>query len=128
MQSGQMQRRKFITFIGGAAAWPLAARAQQTDTMRRMGVLLGWSEDVPEYRTWLVAFLQGLAELGWVDGRNLRIDIRWTNANVDRAQTFAKELVDLRPEVILAGTTPVTAALAKETRTIPVVLRSSPIR
>jgi len=121
MQSGQMQRRKFITFIGGAAAWPLAARAQQIDTMRRMGVLLGWSEDVPEYRTWLVAFLQGLAELGWVDGRNLRIDIRWTNANVDRAQTFANELVDLRPEVILAGTTPVTAALAKETRTIPVV-------
>jgi putative tryptophan/tyrosine transport system substrate-binding protein len=117
-----MRRREFITLVGGAAsAWPLATRAQQTGTMRRVGVLLGWREDIPQIRALLAAFVQGLAELGWVDGRNLQIDVRWTNANVDRARAFAKELVDLQPDVILAGTTPVTAALAKETRTIPVV-------
>jgi putative tryptophan/tyrosine transport system substrate-binding protein len=116
-----VKRREFITLLGGAAGWPLAARAQQTGTMRRVGVLLGWREDIPQIRALLAAFVQGLAELGWVDGRNLQIDVRWTNANVDRARAFAKELVDLQPDVILAGTTPVTAALAKETRTIPVV-------
>jgi ABC-type uncharacterized transport system substrate-binding protein len=116
-----MRRREFISLVGGATVWPVAARAQQSGTMRRVGVLLGWSEGVPRYRTWLAAFVQGLAQSGWVDGRNLRIDVRWTNANVDRARTFAKELVDLQPDVILAGTTPVTAALAKETRTVPIV-------
>jgi putative ABC transport system substrate-binding protein len=117
-----MRRRDFLAgIIGSATAWPLAASAQQTGAMRRVGVLLGWSEDVPGYQTYLAAFVQGLAQLGWVDRRNLRIDVRWTNANVDRARTFAKELVDLQPDVILASTTPVTAALAKETRTIPVV-------
>src|SRR6516164_1266345 len=89
-----LRRREFTTLLGGAAvAWPLAARAQQAGRMRRVGALLGWSEDVPEYRTWFAAFVQGLAQLGWVDGRNLRIDVRWTNANVDRARAFAKELV-----------------------------------
>ena len=121
MQFERMKRRVFIALLGGAAAWPLVARAQQPSTMRRVGVLLGWSDDVPRFQTWLAAFVQGLAQSDWVDGRNLRIDVRWTNANVDRARTFAKELVDLQPDVILAGTTPVTAALAKETRTIPVV-------
>ena len=99
-----MKRRNFITLLGGAAAMPFAARAQQAGRMRRVGALLGWSEDVPEYRTWFAAFVEGLAQLGWVDGRNLRIDVRWTNANVDRARAFAKELVDLQPDVILAGT------------------------
>jgi putative ABC transport system substrate-binding protein len=87
-----MRRRDFISLVGGAATSPLAARAQQDGRVRRVGVLLGWSKDFrAEYRTWLAAFVQGLAELGWVDGRNLRIDVRWTNANVDRARTFAKE-------------------------------------
>ena len=117
-----MRRREFITLLGGAAAaWPLAARAQPAGGMRRVGALLGWSEGLPEYRPWLAAFVQGLEQLGWVDGRNLRIDVRWTNANIDRARTLAKELVETQPDVIFAGTTPVTAALSRETRTIPIV-------
>ena len=98
-----LRRREFTTLLGGAAvAWPLAARAQQAGRMRWVGALLGWSEDVPEYRTWFAAFVQGLAQLGWVDGRNLRIDVRWTNANVDRARAFAKELVPpMLPEMFL---------------------------
>jgi putative ABC transport system substrate-binding protein len=117
-----MRRRDFLSVLGSAAAaWPLAAQAQRASDMSRVGALLGWSEDVPEYRTQFAAFVQGLAQSGWVEGRNLRIDVRWTNADVDRAGTFAKELVDLRPHVILTSTTPVTVALAKETRAIPVI-------
>jgi len=98
-----MRRRDFLAgIIGSATAWPLAASAQQTGAMRRVGVLLGWSEDVPGYQTYLAAFVQGLAQLGWVDRRNLRIDVRWTNANVDRARAFAKELVPpMLPEMFL---------------------------
>jgi putative ABC transport system substrate-binding protein len=116
-----MQRREFIGLIGGAAAWPHLARAQQPGRMRRIAVLMGWSESDPEYRAWLDAFVRGLAQLGWVDGRNVRFDVRWTNGNIEKAHTFAKELVELQPDVILAGTTPVTAALLRETRTIPII-------
>jgi putative ABC transport system substrate-binding protein len=117
-----MRRRDFITLLGGAAvAWPLAAQAQQAGRMRRVGALMGWSEDNPQYRAWLAAFVQGLAHAGWVDRRDVRIDVRWTHADFDKARTFAKELVALQPDVILAGTTPVTAALLRETRTIPIV-------
>jgi putative ABC transport system substrate-binding protein len=116
-----LRRREFVAGLGGAAAWPLAARAQQAGRTRRIGALMGWSEDNPDYRAWLAAFVQGLAQAGWIDGRNVRIDVRWTNANTDRARTLAKELVALQPDVILAGTTPVTAALLSETRTIPIV-------
>ena len=116
-----MRRREFIAGLGGAAAWPLAARAQQADRVRRIGVLMAFDENDPEAKAHLSAFTQGLAELGWTDGRNLRMDVRWAAGNVDRARMFAKELVDLQPDVILADTTPVTAALQRETRTIPIV-------
>jgi ABC-type uncharacterized transport system substrate-binding protein len=117
-----MRRRGFITLVGGAAvAWPLAGRAQQSGQIRRVSALMGWSEDNPEYRDWFAAFVHGLAQLGWVDGRNVRIEVRWTNADINRARTLAKELVDGQPDAILAGTTPVTAALLKETHAIPIV-------
>jgi putative tryptophan/tyrosine transport system substrate-binding protein len=117
-----MRRRDFFTLVSGAAAvWPLAAQAQQSGQIRRVTALMGWSEDSPDPRASLAAFVQGLAQLGWVDGRNVRIDVHWTNADINRARTLAKELVDREPDVIVAGTTPVTAALLKETHTIPVV-------
>jgi putative ABC transport system substrate-binding protein len=117
-----MRRREFISGLGGAvAAWSQAVHAQQGDRVRRVGVLIGLAEIDPEYRSWLAAFVQELARLGWVDGRNVRIDQRWTNYDVARAREFAKELVELQPDVILAGTTPATAALQRETRTIPIV-------
>jgi putative ABC transport system substrate-binding protein len=115
-----MKRRKFITLLGGAAAWPLAARAQQAG-IRRIGVLMGWAENDPEAKSDLAAFVQGLEQLGWAGGRNLRIDYRWAGGNADLMRTFAKELVELQPDVILANTTPVTAALQRETHTIPIV-------
>jgi putative ABC transport system substrate-binding protein len=121
MPFDHLRRREFITFLGGAAAWPVVARAQQPDRMRRIGVLMGWSESDPEAQSDLAAFVQGLQQLGWVDGRNVRIDYRWANGDVNRMGTFAKELVELRPDVILANTTPVTAALKRETQTIPIV-------
>src|SRR5437016_3606107 len=117
-----MRRREFITLLGGAAAaWPLAARAQQPERMRRIGVLMSADEDDPEGKAQLSGFSQELAALGWTDGRNLRTEIRWGGGNVNRARTFAKELVALQPDVILAQGTPVTAALQRETRTIPIV-------
>jgi putative ABC transport system substrate-binding protein len=124
-----MRRREFIAGLSGAAAWPLAARAQQPDRMRRMGVLTGFVENDPEAKAYLSRFRQGLAELGWIDGRNLRMDVRWAAGSVDRARVYAKELVDLQPDVILADSTPQTAALQRETRTIPIVfvLVSDPV-
>jgi putative ABC transport system substrate-binding protein len=117
-----MRRRAFITLLGGAAAvWPLAVRAQQPGSIRRIGVLTGWAESDPEAKADLAAFVRGLAQLGWADGRNVRIDYRWANGDVDRMRTFAKELAELRPDVILANTTPATVALQRETRTIPIV-------
>jgi putative ABC transport system substrate-binding protein len=117
-----MRRREFITLLGGAAvAWPLAARAQQPGRMRRIGVLVATGENDPEMKAYLAGFTQGLAELGWTDGRNLRVDVRWAALDLDRMRMFAKELADLRPEMILASSTPVTAALQRETRTIPIV-------
>ena len=118
-----VRRRDFITLVGGAGAAvrPLAARAQQAEEMRRIAVLLGWSESNPEYRSWIATFAEGLARLGWVDGRNVQMDVRWARGDVRRMQTFAKELVELQPDVILSSTTPVTAALPRETRTLPIV-------
>jgi putative ABC transport system substrate-binding protein len=115
-------RRDFITFLGGAAAaWPLAARAQQTERMRRVGVLMAYEEDDPEAKALVLGFIQGLSELGWMDGHNVRIEVRWAAGNVARMQMLAKELVELQPDVILANTTPVTAALQRATQTIPIV-------
>jgi putative tryptophan/tyrosine transport system substrate-binding protein len=119
-----VRRREFITLVGGAMAWPLAARAQQPGRMRRVGVLMAFDENDPEAKAYLSGFTQGLAELGWTDGRNLRMDVRWAAGNVDRMRMSAKELLDLQPDVILAHGTPATAAFQRETRTISIVFAS----
>jgi putative ABC transport system substrate-binding protein len=117
-----LQRREFITLLGGAAAWPLAARAQQTEPVRQIGVLMGWPESDSEARSERAAFIQELQRLGWVDGRNLRTDTRWANpADPESMHRFAKELVALKPDLILSQSTPATTALLQETRTIPVI-------
>jgi putative tryptophan/tyrosine transport system substrate-binding protein len=116
-----VRRRDFITLIGGAAAWPILARAQQGDRMRRIGVLMGWAESDPEAKSDLAAFVKVLEQLGWEGSRNLLIETRWAGGNADQMRTFAKELVEMQPDVILANTTPVTAALQRETHTIPIV-------
>jgi putative ABC transport system substrate-binding protein len=130
MQFRRLKRREFIRLIGStAAAWPLVVRAQQPERMRRIGVLMGWDERDREAQSNLAAFVQELGQLGWTDGRNLRIDYRWSNGDIDRMQIFAKELVGSAPDAILAHTTPVTAALQQETRTVPIVfvLVSDPV-
>ena len=114
-------RRKFFAALGGAAAaWPLVAQGQQA-AMSRIGVLLGYEEDNSVAKDLLSEFTQELAELGWANGRNLRMDIFWTGVNADRIRIFAKELIGLQPDVILANSTPVTSVLRQETRTIPIV-------
>jgi putative ABC transport system substrate-binding protein len=116
-----MRRREFNTLLGCAAAWPLVARAQQAERMRRIGALMPFAESDPDAMAQLSGFIQGLAQLGWTDGRNVRMDLRWAAGSVDRTRMFAKELVDLQPDLILAHSTPPTAALQRETRTIPIV-------
>src|SRR6266853_348459 len=117
-----MRRREFITLLGGAAAaWPLVARAQQPDRMRLIGVLMAYAENDRAAQPWLAAFRGTLAKLGWMEGGNLRIELRWSAADPDRTRTFAKELVDLRPDVIFGQSTPAIGVLARETRTIPIV-------
>ena len=118
-----MKRRDFVTLLGGAAAaWPLAARAEQPDRVRRIGVLMAWPESDPEAQSQLASFVQELQKLGWTEGRNLRIDTRWwIPADPESTHRFAKELVTLRPDVILSHGTATTAALLRETRTIPIV-------
>jgi putative ABC transport system substrate-binding protein len=117
-----MKRREFIAGLGGAAAWPLAARAQQGDRMRRIGVLIGdLAENDPTGIAYVSAFTRALEQLGWTDGRNVRIDIRWGAADVELNAKFAKELVGFRPDVILSASTPGTAAAKRETQTIPIV-------
>jgi putative ABC transport system substrate-binding protein len=109
-------RRAFITLLGGAAAWPLAARAQQGDRVRRIGVLMGGEENGR-----VSAFTQALAGLGWADGGNVRMDLRWGGGDINRIRALAQESVRLQPDIILAGSTPMTIALQRETRTIPIV-------
>jgi len=116
-----LKRRELILAVGGAAiAWPLAARAQQGERMRRIGVVMGLPASDPGGRSEFAALKQGLEDLGWIDGRNFEIKARW-GGEPDRVQASAKELVGLPCEVIIARSTPVTAAVLKETRTIPVV-------
>src|SRR5262245_66387892 len=115
-----MRRREVITLLGGtAAAWPLAARAQQSERMRRVGVLSPYSESDASGQRRHAAFRKRLDELGWKTGRNIQIDYRWSAGNADRLRLFAKELVELKPEVILAETTPAAQAILRETRTVP---------
>ena len=116
-----MRRREFIAGLGGAVAWPLAARAQQGDRVRRIGVLMPWDENDPTAKTFFSVFPQALAGTGWTDGRNLRIDLRWWGDDTNRMRALARELVGLQPDIILTGGTPVTAAVQRETRTIPIV-------
>ena len=119
-----MKRREFITLLGGAAAvaWPLAARAQQPDRVRRIGVLMASAADDSESQARIAAFLQGLQQLGWADGRNMRIDTRWATTDADDIRRHAAELAALAPDVLVAATGTVTAApLLKATRTVPIV-------
>jgi ABC transporter substrate binding protein len=119
-----MRRREFIAGLGSAAAWPLAARAQQPDRMRRIGVLMRGAENDPEGNAILSGFTRALQDLGWTEGRNLRMDVRWAPSSVDRIRAFAKELIGLQPDVIVSSTTLTTAAFQRETRTIPIVFAS----
>jgi putative ABC transport system substrate-binding protein len=116
-----VKRREFITLLGGAAAWPLAARAQQPERMRRIGVLVPYDENDPEAGRRLSALTQALADLGWTDGRNLRMYLRWHGGDTNRIPALAQELVGLQPDIILTGGTPQTIAVQRETRTIPIV-------
>src|SRR5262252_6419527 len=117
-----MRRREFVTVLSGAAiAWPLAARAQQPDRMRRIGVVMGFAESDWEGQALVAAFRDGLQKLGWAEGRNIRIDYRWTALDKELMQRFAKELVALQPDLILTQSTPATAVLLQQTRTIPIV-------
>jgi putative ABC transport system substrate-binding protein len=117
-----MRRREFIQLVGGAVAWPTLAGAQQPDRLRRIGLLIGFAESDPAVQSWLAAFRGVLAKLGWTEGSNLRFEIRWAGYDPDKMNTFAKELVDLRPDAILSVTTPVTDALVRQTQTIPIVI------
>jgi putative ABC transport system substrate-binding protein len=116
-----MRRRDFVTMLGGAVAWPLCVRAQQRDRVRRIGVLMPLDENDPRSKTFISAFTQALAGLGWTDGRNVRMDLRWGRGDTNRIRALAPELVGLQPDIILAGGTPATVALQRETQTIPIV-------
>ncbi|MGB6589787.1 MAG: ABC transporter substrate-binding protein, partial [Pseudolabrys sp.] len=117
-----MRRREFLGFVGGAAAmWPLAARAQQPDRIRRLGVLIAVAESDADVRKGITIFQQRLQELGWRDGNNIRIDYRWGNADAERIQALAKELVDLQPDVLVGHSTPSAKGLLKQTRSSPIV-------
>ena len=119
-----MRRREFIAGIGSAAAWPLAANAQQGDRVRRIGVLMSYDENDHVLEARIAAFTQVLADLGWTDGRNLRMDLRWAGADNNRTRELAQELVGLQPDIILTGNTPGTVAVQLETGTIPIVFAS----
>jgi len=116
-----LKRRDFITLLGGAAAaWPLAARAKQAERMRRIGVLMGYPEGDPQAQANVTALLQGLQNLGWIEGRNVQIDYRWAGGDPDKAQTFARELIAIMPDVMVPSTNQVTRILQQETRTISI--------
>jgi ABC-type uncharacterized transport system substrate-binding protein len=119
-----MKRREFIALLGGAAAWPFAARAQQPERMRRIGVLMNGTADDPVTQSRLTAFVQGLQESGWTVGRNLQIDYRWGAGNVERYRTFAAELVALKPDILATVGAPAVEALQGATRTVPIVFIS----
>ena len=120
-----MRRREFISLLGGAAAtWPFVARAQQPARIRRVGVLMNLSENDVEAQRLITAFREGLTQLGWVDGRNLRMDYRWAGGDIGRIRAFAKELVELSPDIIVAYATPSVVALQQQTHSVPIVFLS----
>jgi putative ABC transport system substrate-binding protein len=121
MQSGQLKRREFMSLLGGAAAWPLTAQAQQPERKRRIGVLMAHSETDTEFHDYLSAFREGLQKLGWTEGRNVQIDSRWGALDSEARQRSARELIALQPDLILTQNTPPTASMLEQTRIIPVV-------
>ena len=122
MQFDQLKRRVFITLAGGAVmGWPLAAHPQQPERMRRVGALMGFAESDREGQIFIAAFREGMHNLGWTEGRNIRFDTRWAALDAELVQRFAKELVALQPDLILSHVTPTTAALLQQTRTIPII-------
>jgi putative tryptophan/tyrosine transport system substrate-binding protein len=121
-----MRRREFIAGLTGTAAWPLAARAEQPNRARRIGVLMNVVQEDPGGPADVMAFRQGLSELGWIEGRNVDIEFRWPGGDINRIQTLAKELVGLRPDVLIGRSTPTTAALKQETATIPIIFVNVP--
>jgi hypothetical protein len=121
LAADRMTRRDFVTLLGGAASWPLAARGQPANGMRRIGVLVPGDEDDRVYKPRVSAFTQALADLGWIDGRNVRMDLRWHGDDINQARAFAQELVGLPPDIIVTGGVPATLAVQRETRTIPIV-------
>jgi putative ABC transport system substrate-binding protein len=121
MHFERLMRREFITLLGGAAAWPLSARAPQGERMRRIGVLMLFTEGDQETKAWITAFQEGLQQLGWVQGRNASIDYRWAGDDWDRLQINAAELVKMAPDVLFAAATPALAALLQQTRSLPIV-------
>ena len=116
-----MKRRAFITLLGGAAAWPVAARAQQTERVRRIGVLMEYAESDSDAQARVAAFRDGLQKIGWAEGRNIKIDTRWAAADIELMKRFAKELVVLQPDLILTSSTPATGAMLQQTRIIPII-------
>jgi putative ABC transport system substrate-binding protein len=120
-----VKRRTFIAGLGSAAAWPVVVRAQQGDRVRRIGVLMGRDEIDPEGKLRLSAFTQALTDLGWSDGRNVRMDLRWGGGDINRIRALVQELVSLQPDIILAEGTPATVAVQRETRTIPIVFAAA---
>jgi putative tryptophan/tyrosine transport system substrate-binding protein len=116
-----MRRREFIVGLGSAAAWPVVARAQQGDRVRRIGGLMSGDENDPVWKPFLSAFTQALADLGWTDGRNVWMELRWAGGDINRIRALARELVGLQPDIIVTSGTPATAAVQRETRTIPIV-------
>jgi putative tryptophan/tyrosine transport system substrate-binding protein len=115
-------RRKFLAALGGAAAaWPLAARAQQPERMRRIGVLMAYAENDKEYQTYVTAFREALQMFGWIEGRNIKIDYRWAALDAALMERFARELVTLQPDLVLTSSSPTTASLLQQTRSIPVI-------
>jgi putative ABC transport system substrate-binding protein len=120
-----LRRREFITLLGGAVAWPLIASAQQGGRVRRIGVLMSGDENNPEGKSYISAFTQALAGLGWTDGRNLQMDLRWAGADINRIRALAQELVGLQPDIILTSSGVATVAVQRESRTIPIVFASA---
>jgi putative ABC transport system substrate-binding protein len=116
-----MRRREFIGIVGGVAAWPRAARAQQPEGMRRIGIFMPGNAEDAEGKGWIAVFQNGLRELGWIEGHNVRFEYRWGAGNADRIRNYAVELVALAPDVVFADASVTVAALLQATRTLPIV-------